>query len=85
MRLVNLKTVAGREKRIQAFVDMLAKGETPVPQKSTEKTRAGPSQKSTGTEKVKVMGKEEKPKAVKASVAEPSRRTRSGRHVPDKY
>ncbi|KAF2717356.1 hypothetical protein K431DRAFT_159841 [Polychaeton citri CBS 116435] len=32
-RLASLKTVAGREKRMQAFVDMLAQGNTPLPQK----------------------------------------------------
>jgi len=84
IRLVNLKTAAGREKRIKGFVDMLAKGETPVPKKkSTENAKAGALQKST--EKVKVGRKEDKPKAVKSTVVESSRRTRSGRHVPDKY
>lgn len=32
-RLANLKTAAGREKRIKAFVDMLSRGETIYPQK----------------------------------------------------
>ncbi|KAK4624420.1 hypothetical protein CLAFUW4_06387 [Fulvia fulva] len=32
--LLNLKTEAGKAKRIQGFVEMLARGETPVPQKS---------------------------------------------------
>lgn len=32
-RLVSLKTQVGRERRIASFVDMLARGETPYPQK----------------------------------------------------
>lgn len=39
MRLSSLKTPAGREKRIAAFVDMLAKGEMPIPQKRAEKKK----------------------------------------------
>jgi uncharacterized protein YdeI (YjbR/CyaY-like superfamily) len=30
-RLANLKTAASRQKKIEAFVDMLARGETPHP------------------------------------------------------
>ncbi|KAI1370941.1 bacteriocin-protection, YdeI or OmpD-associated-domain-containing protein [Hypoxylon crocopeplum] len=37
-RLNALKTQAGRERRITAFVDMLARGETPYPQKQTART-----------------------------------------------
>ncbi|KAI1390394.1 bacteriocin-protection, YdeI or OmpD-associated-domain-containing protein [Hypoxylon trugodes] len=37
-RLTALKTQAGREKRIAAFVDMLARGETPYPQKPRTRT-----------------------------------------------
>lgn len=40
MRLSSLKTVPGREKRIRAFVEMLARGEAPLPQKRAEKTKA---------------------------------------------
>lgn len=39
-RLNGLKTPAGRQKRIAAFVDMLAKGDTPMPQKKSEKPRS---------------------------------------------
>jgi uncharacterized protein YdeI (YjbR/CyaY-like superfamily) len=37
LRVSSLKTPAGRQKRIQAFIDMLAKGETPLPQKGIPK------------------------------------------------
>lgn len=40
MRLVSLKTEAGREKRTKAFVEMLANGETLVPQKGMKTTAA---------------------------------------------
>lgn len=39
-RLIALKTPAGREKRIQAFVDMLARGETPVAQNQVQRITA---------------------------------------------
>ena len=37
-RLLNLKTQVGREKHIQAFLDMLAKGDTPIAQKVKSET-----------------------------------------------
>ncbi|KAI4869180.1 bacteriocin-protection, YdeI or OmpD-associated-domain-containing protein [Hypoxylon rubiginosum] len=39
-RLVSLKTQAGRERRIAAFVDMLARSETPYPQKQLVRSSA---------------------------------------------
>ena len=41
-RMHSLKTAAGREKRIAAFVDMLRRGETPHPQKAA-RTARGPA------------------------------------------
>ncbi|MGE5866680.1 MAG: YdeI/OmpD-associated family protein [Rhizobacter sp.] len=41
-RMHSLKTAAGREKRIAAFVDMLRRGETPHPQKPARAAR-GPA------------------------------------------
>lgn len=41
-RMHSLKTAAGREKRIAAFVDMLRRGETPHPQKPA-RTARGPA------------------------------------------
>ncbi|KAI1447836.1 bacteriocin-protection, YdeI or OmpD-associated-domain-containing protein [Annulohypoxylon stygium] len=51
-RLNSLKTVAGREKRIAAFVDMLARGETPYPQKQRAQAprRASSTVNSTKSE-----------------------------------
>ncbi|RYO96105.1 hypothetical protein DL766_005128 [Monosporascus sp. MC13-8B] len=48
-RLNGLKTQAGKEKRIVAFVDMLARGEAPYPQKQkpTKPTKPTPAANST--------------------------------------
>ncbi|KAK3207573.1 hypothetical protein GRF29_103g1438300 [Pseudopithomyces chartarum] len=76
-RLNNLKTAAGREKRIQTDIEMLARGETPIPQKRT--------QSQTQTRKAR-------PKDISEPVKEEStdaldkkaviRKTRRGRNMP---
>ncbi|KAI1761919.1 bacteriocin-protection, YdeI or OmpD-associated-domain-containing protein [Hypoxylon sp. FL1150] len=49
-RLASLKTQVGRERRIAAFVEMLARGETPYPQKQgTLKPESTPSPKPAVT------------------------------------
>ncbi|KAF1976991.1 hypothetical protein BU23DRAFT_453931 [Bimuria novae-zelandiae CBS 107.79] len=77
-RLNNLKTVTGREKRIQADIEMLARGETPIPQKRIYKTH--PTRNETK--------KDESPVLVTDSNSGPSdmlpvhRKTRTGRNIP---
>lgn len=51
-RLHGLKTQAGRERRIAAFVDMLSRGETPYPQKQRPPASRGAS-RSVGSETTK--------------------------------
>jgi len=76
-RLNNLKTTAGRKKRIKAFVDMLARGETPNPQKRNQKQgkndrAASLSSKSTDA-----------PIAdLRETKSSQTRTTRSGRSIP---
>lgn len=65
-RLIALKTPAGREKRIQAFVDMLARGETPVPQKQVQRITASKTSQ----------------KQLSRSDSGTKRQTRSSRHRP---
>ncbi|KAI5361907.1 hypothetical protein Slin15195_G055570 [Septoria linicola] len=70
MRLAALKTTAGREKRIKAFVEMLERGETPVSQ------RDGGEKKRKLDEEVEVVSE---PDGVE------KRTTRSGRKVHGRY
>ncbi|KAK7744790.1 hypothetical protein SLS62_010023 [Diatrype stigma] len=50
-RLHALKTQAGRERRVAAFVDMLARGETPYPQKQKAEPKSKSKSKSKFTPK----------------------------------
>ncbi|KAI1248920.1 hypothetical protein MGN70_010123 [Eutypa lata] len=57
-RINALKTQTGRQKRIKAFVDMLARGETPYPQKmSTEPKQTQKQTQKTTAKPVPVNGK----------------------------
>ncbi|KAI0175476.1 bacteriocin-protection, YdeI or OmpD-associated-domain-containing protein [Hypoxylon sp. FL1284] len=56
-RLISLKTQAGRDKRIAAFVDMLSRGETPYPQKQQkQRERASRTTASNATAATKERG-----------------------------
>lgn len=59
-RIHNTKTEAGRQRRIAAFVDMLASGQTPHPQKQsrvTSKPEPPPLEKSSSLEQAQNLGK----------------------------
>lgn len=74
-RLLQLKTQKGREKRIQAYVDMLANGQTPIPQKKA----------AHSTDKgVSMAAERHVSEATSDTPTEqlPARRTRSGRMAP---
>ena len=72
-RLLNLKTEAGRQKRIAAYVDMLASGQTIYPQKESRVSSKG----STAVpKKASVSSTKSKPKvAGPSSVVKPTRRS----------
>ncbi|PPJ58995.1 hypothetical protein CBER1_11077 [Cercospora berteroae] len=96
MRLAALKTEKGRERRIAAFVEMLAKGETPVPQKrgledvtveddGVGDEGAGKPKKKAKIGKGKSVGTDDKDDALVAEPLELTRTTRFGRKAPGKY
>lgn len=70
-RLNNLKTAAGREKRILADVEMLARGETPTPQKRT-----------TQRKEIEQASMSERGSSQTVKPRASSRRTRTGRFIP---
>ena len=72
-RLLNLKTEAGRQKRMAAYVDMLASGQTIYPQKESRVSSKG----STAVpKKASVSSTKSKPKvAGPSSVVKPTRRS----------
>jgi hypothetical protein len=74
LRVSSLKTATGRQKRIQAFVEMLAKGDMPVPQKGTMSSAAKKTTKSIDRAVV----------PAKANTRD-VRQTRSGRKMPVNY
>lgn len=51
-RLANLKTEAGREKRLHAFVDMLARGESLHPQKQALDKKKAPNRPSKAVSRI---------------------------------
>ncbi|XXG93785.1 hypothetical protein Hte_000034 [Hypoxylon texense] len=55
-RLVSLKTQAGRERRIAAFVDMLARSETPYPQKQLVRSSRPMASKIASTTEKETYG-----------------------------
>ncbi|KAI0818443.1 hypothetical protein GGR55DRAFT_625076 [Xylaria sp. FL0064] len=59
-RLNALKTQAGRERRIRGFVEMLARGESLVPQKQKQRSGMKSASKKTASERVEVKTVEEK-------------------------
>ncbi|EME45103.1 hypothetical protein DOTSEDRAFT_70973 [Dothistroma septosporum NZE10] len=71
--LLNLKTEAGKEKRIRGFVEMLARGETPIPQKNA-------AAKTATTTKRAASEMASLDQVVPEQVL--SRKTRSGRNAP---
>ena len=72
-RLYNLKTEAGRQKRIAAYVDMLASGQTIYPQKQSRKSSKAADSVS---KKPTVAKKKRQPTTSKPpSVLEPTRRS----------
>lgn len=74
-RLLQLKTQAGREKRIQAYVIMLAEGKTPIPQKKVTSPKVEPV--SDQTDDMNSRAQQD------AAPGQPQRRrTRSGRMAP---
>lgn len=81
--LVSLRTEKGREKAIERFVEMLAKGETPVPQK----LNATATNEKTTVSKSKAIQKKRRASVPSETREEPEkpiskRRTRSGRPAP---
>lgn len=58
MRLATLKTQSGREQRIAAFVDMLARGETPLVQKETVKQESSAAKRVSKVDKKHKGGSE---------------------------
>lgn len=77
IRLAALKTEAGRQKRLQASVDQLARGETLHPQKQVRESVAKPATKAPKKATMtKVPNKGTDTKALSPKVAEmdPSRR-----------
>lgn len=97
MRLAALKTEKGREKRIAAFVEMLGKGETPVPQKRRledvqveddmggEEEAGKPKKKARTGKAKKSVGNDGNDDVAVAQPVEMTRSTRSGRKAPGKY
>ena len=77
-QLNNLRTSAGREKRIQNYVDMMAKGELPHPQASSA-TRPKVVKEKTAKVYRKVPNKKQNSASTGASHA--VTRTKSGRHI----
>lgn len=71
LRLSSLKTPAGRERRIAAYVDMLAKGDVPAPPNGVKK-------------QAKAVAKARETTAIAPQVRQ-TRQTRSGRNMPGKY
>ena len=77
-RLNNLKTASGREKRIQADVEMLARGEAPMPQKRTQ----------SQTQMRKARGEKKISEPIKEAITDDLvtvpviRKTRRGRIMP---
>ena len=94
--LINLKTAAARERRIEGFVGMLAQGETPLsaPKKQPETSkRSVPSSSGsdsgepaqeimTANANPKRARKSSEPKATSNGQANGVRQTRSGRSAP---
>ncbi|KAI1811453.1 hypothetical protein GGS20DRAFT_579095 [Poronia punctata] len=78
-RLNALKTQAGREKRIAAFVDMLARGETPYPQKQKPVAKVkGLSSSAVSTASSNKAATLKSASRVRKAVAGQTRSTRSG-------
>lgn len=75
-RLNNLKTAAGREKRIQTDMEHLARGETPKPQKQTPARRASTKKKMSSSPSTTQSNSES------AQGDSSHRRTRRGRSIP---
>lgn len=84
MRLVSLKTDAGREKRTKAFVEMLASGETLVPQKGLKKPTSTVNAPASKASKRKKLEEDEEiaEETIPSSHDQPTRMTRSGRQAP---
>ncbi|KAI2776227.1 hypothetical protein F4815DRAFT_449515 [Daldinia loculata] len=74
-RLKSLKTQAGREKRISAFVDMLARGEVPYSQKRSVRSSSPATSNSGSTRREKKPSVSDIRQAVRRS-ARVSQRTR---------